>query len=254
VHVERSTRDRLFRLSLAAARDDLDAMLNAMYELGMIDPEVSRAEVRDAAVRIMAILDQARELSPKRMQEMAAEILDTFYAFPLMLPEELVYFFRATALLEGIGIRYDAHFNGVETVKPVVKRMRGELLAATAREPRHVARDLLGQAEHTLRALHDLVLRAEREELRLRAHPRDVVQQQRFVSLMVRRLLLGLFAAVMAIVTTLFYVRTGVWLVLLAGNLIALFFFLLVLVVPPHLLENPLRRTRGLRSGRVGRV
>jgi predicted unusual protein kinase regulating ubiquinone biosynthesis (AarF/ABC1/UbiB family) len=254
VHVERSTRDRLFRLALAAARDDLDAMLNAMYELGMIDPEVSRAEVRDAAVRIMAILDQARELSPRRMQEMAAEILDTFYAFPLMLPEELVYFFRATALLEGIGIRYDPHFNGVETVKPVVKRMRGELLAATAREPRHVARDLLGQAEHTLRALHDLILRAEREELRLRAHPRDVVQQQRFVSLMVRRLLLGLFAAVMAIVTTLFYVRTGIWLVLLAGNLIALFFFLLVLVVPPHLLENPLRRTRGLRSGRVGRV
>ncbi|HEX5520693.1 MAG TPA: hypothetical protein VFX29_03315, partial [Longimicrobiaceae bacterium] len=151
-------------------------------------------------------------------------------------------------------IRYDPHFNGVETIKPVVKRMRGELLAATAREPRHVARDLLGQAEHTLRALHDLILRAEREELRLRAHPRDIVQQQRFVSLMVRRLLLGLFAAVMAIVTTLFYVRTGIWLVLLAGNLIALFFFLLVLVVPPHLLENPLRRTRGLRSGRVGRL
>lgn len=250
VSVERGTREKLFRLALAAARDDLDAMINGMYELGMIDPEVSRTEIREAAAEIMAIIEQARELTPQRLQELVREIFDTFYIFPLVLPEELVYFFRATALLEGIGIRYDPHFNGVEAVKPVVHRMRGELLRATAREPREIAKDALGQAEQTLRALYGLVRRAEREELRVRTHPRDVLQQERFIGVMVRRLLLGLAASVMAIVATLVFVRTGNLIVLLIGNGGALFLFLLVLVIPKHLLENPLRRVRDVRRSK----
>jgi predicted unusual protein kinase regulating ubiquinone biosynthesis (AarF/ABC1/UbiB family) len=247
MQVERSTRERLFRVALAAGREDVDGIINGMYELGMIDPEISRAEVRDAAVRIMGILQRAQEVSHRRVQEMVQEILDAFYTFPLILPEELVYFFRAAALLEGIGLRYDPHFNGLEAVKPVVQRMRGEILGATGREAKRVARDLVGQAEHTLRALYDLVRRAEREELRFRAHPRDVLQQERFIGLMVRRLLLGLFASVLAIVSTLFFVSTGNWIVLALGNAAALFLFFLVLVIPKHLLENPLRRVREAR-------
>ncbi|HET8654781.1 MAG TPA: AarF/UbiB family protein [Longimicrobiaceae bacterium] len=254
VRVERSTRERIIRIALAAAREDVDGIINGMYELGMIDPEISRAEIRDAAVRIMDILQQVRELEPRRVQEMVQEILDTFYTWPLILPQELVYFFRAAALLEGIGFRYDPHFNGLDVVKPVVRRMGPELMTGTSRAPREVARDVLGQAEHTIRALYDLVSRAEREELRLRAHPRDVLQYERFAGLMVRRLLLGLFASVMAVVCTLVYVATHQWWILLLGNAVALFLFLVVLLIPKHLLENPLRRVREVRrSARIGR-
>jgi predicted unusual protein kinase regulating ubiquinone biosynthesis (AarF/ABC1/UbiB family) len=247
VQVERGTREKLFRLGLAAARDDVDGIINVMYELGMIDPEISRSEVRDAAVRIMAILEQARELSHRRMQEMVQEIFETFYTWPLILPEELVYFFRALVLLEGIGFHYDPNFNGLDIAKGVVQRMRGELLQAVRKEPRTMARSLLEDAEHTLRALHDLIRRTEREELRLRQHPRDVQNLERFIALMVRRLLLGVFAAVMAISSTLVFVATHSWFVLLAGNLIAVFVFLVVIVIPKHLLENPLRHARGVR-------
>jgi predicted unusual protein kinase regulating ubiquinone biosynthesis (AarF/ABC1/UbiB family) len=249
LQVGRSTRDRILQLSLAAARDDVDGIINGMYELGMIDPEISRAEIRDAAAQIMTILQQARGLSHRRIQEMVQEILDAFYTWPLMLPEELVYFFRASALLEGIGIRYDPHFNGLDVTRPVVERLRGEILRGTGRTPGVVARDLLGQAEHAVRALYDLVNRAEREELRLRAHPRDVMQREKFMGLVVRRLLLGLFASVMAIVSTLIFVATGNWMVLALGNATALFFFFVVLVVPIYLLENPLRRVRDARRG-----
>lgn len=250
VEVERGTRERLFRLGLAAARDDVDGIINAMYELGMIDPEISRAEIRDAAVRIMAILEQARSLSHRRIQEMVQDVFDTFYTWPLILPEELVYFLRALVLLEGIGLRYDADFNGIEVAKTVVQRMRGELLQAVRKEPRAVARTLVEDAEQTLRALHDLVRRTEREELRLRAHPRDVQNLERFIGLMVRRLLLGIFAAVMALSATLFFVATRSWIVLVLGNLVALFLFLVVIVIPKHLLENPLRHARAARRRR----
>lgn len=247
VSIERSTRERLFRLAVGAAREDVDAMVNVMYELGMIDPEVSRSEIRDAAVQIMRITQQARELEPRRIQEMVIDILDTFYSFPLMLPQELVYFFRAAALLEGIGFRYDPRFVGPDVVRPVVERMKDELLRHTMRAPGEMARDFAGQAEQAVRAVYDLVRRAEREELRVRAHPRDVLQVERFVGLMVRRLLLGLFASVMALVATLVFVRTGSWLVLGAGNAVALLLFLLIFLVPKHLLENPLRHARNVR-------
>ena len=253
VRVERTTRDRILRIALSAAREDPDGIINGMYELGMIDPEISRAEIREAAIRIMEILQTARKLGHRRVQEMVQEILDTFYAWPLVLPQELVYFFRATALLEGIALRYDPAFNGLNAAKPVIDRLKGEILMGPGREPVAAARDALGQAEHALRALYDLVGRAEREELRLRAHPRDVLQYERFAGLMVRRILLGLFASVMAVVSTLIFVAVGSWAILAVGNLLALALFLIVLVIPKHLLENPLRRARDVRRGMPGR-
>lgn len=249
VQVSRDSRDRLFQIATAAARDDVDGIINGMYELGMIDPEISRSEIRDAAVRIVAIIDQAKTLSHRKMQEMVQSILDTFYTWPLILPQELVYFFRATALLEGIGIRYDPHFTGLDAVKPVIGRLSGEILESTGRTPRQTARGVLEQTEHAVRALYDLVGRAEREELRFRAHPRDVLNMERYLGLMVRRVLLGMAAAVMAIVSSLIFVATGTWWVLLAGNAVALFLFLLVLLVPAYLLENPWRRVRDVRRG-----
>ena len=69
---------------------------------------------------------------------------------------------------------------------------------------------------------------------------------------MVRRILLGLFASVMAIVSTLIFVAIQSWLVLAVGNALALFLFLIVLVIPKHLLENPIRRARDVRRGGPG--
>jgi hypothetical protein len=72
----------------------------------------------------------------------------------------------------------------VVAVKPVVARMRGEILAGSVKAPGAIARDVIGQAEHTVRALYELVSRSEREELRLRAHPRDVLHHERYLGLM----------------------------------------------------------------------
>jgi hypothetical protein len=111
----------ILRLALAAGRDDLDGMINGMYELGMIDPRSPAAEIREAAAEILASSSASGSWASRRAQEMIRDIMDTFYTWPLMLPRELVYFFRAAALLEGIGFRYDPAFNGLETVRPVIR-------------------------------------------------------------------------------------------------------------------------------------
>ena len=114
LRLTRSTRDQLLRVSIAAARADVDDLINGMYELGMIDPEITRAEVRDAAGEILGIIERARELGPRTVQKAVREIMDTFYTWPLILPRELVYFFRAAAILEDrLPVR--PHFNGLRS-------------------------------------------------------------------------------------------------------------------------------------------
>ena len=247
VKLSRSTRDSLIKISLAAGRDDLDSMINGMYELGMIDPDISRAEVRDAAVEILGIIGRVRELGSRQVQEMVQDIMDTFYTFPLQLPRELVYFFRAITLLEGIGIRYDAGFNGLEVARPVIQEMKGELLRSQVREPQELARGLMDELRVGFTAIRDVVVRAEREEFRVRVHPRDFLSAERFLSLQVRRVLLSIFALTIALITSITFIELHNYILLTAGLLVALVMFVIVLLLPTHLLENPMRHARGIR-------
>jgi predicted unusual protein kinase regulating ubiquinone biosynthesis (AarF/ABC1/UbiB family) len=248
LQMSRSTRESILRLALAAGREDLEAMITGMYELGMIDPQISRAEIRDAAVEILAIVDRVRELGMRRAQEMIHEIMDTFYTFPLILPRELVYFFRATALLEGIGFRYQPTFNGLETARPVIRRMRTELLQATMREPKEIARGVVEEIRTGFAAVREVLGRAEREEFRVRVHPRDLMQFERFLQLQVRRMLLSIFAVTTAMISAITFIAIRNYWLLLGGLAIALVMFVIVLFLPTHLLENPMRHARGLKA------
>jgi len=247
VQLDRSTRDNILRVALAAGRDDLDGIIGGMYELGMIDPEISRAEVRDAAAEILVVIERMRELGVRRVQQMVQEIMDTFYTWPLILPRELVYFFRASALLEGIGFRYDPAFMGLDIARPVIRDMRGDLMRATRKEPKDIALGLVDEIRTTINAVKDVVIRADREEFRVRVHPRDILQFERFLLLQVRRILLSVFALTAALIASITFLALHNWWLLSVGLIISLIMFILVLLLPTHLLENPLRHARGLR-------
>ncbi|MGQ0561085.1 MAG: ABC1 kinase family protein [Gemmatimonadota bacterium] len=247
VQLDRSTRDRILRVALAAGRDDLDGLISGMYELGVIDPEISRSEIRDAAGEILAVIERMKELGLRRVQQMVQEIMDTFYTWPLMLPRELVYFFRAAALLEGIGFRYDPAFLGLDIARPVIRDMKGELLRATKKEPKDIALGIMDEVRTTIAALRDVMIRADREEFRVRVHPRDILQFERFLLLQVRRILLTIFALTAAVIASITFIALRNYWLLGAGLLVSLVMFLIVFFLPTHLLENPLRHARGLR-------
>ncbi|MGH7466396.1 MAG: ABC1 kinase family protein [Longimicrobiales bacterium] len=252
VKLSRSTRDNLVKLALAAGRDDLDSMINGMYELGMIDPDISRAEIRDAAVEILAIITRIRELGVHQVQDMVQDIMNTFYTWPLLLPRELVYFFRAVALLEGIGFRYDPAFNGLDIARPVIKDMKDELLRAQLRQPQEVARNVFDDVRSGFNAIRDVITRAEREEFRVRVHPRDILHLERFGLLQVRRILLSIFALTIALIASITFLALRNPFLLTGGLLVAVVMFVVVLFLPTHLLENPLRHARGIRPPSPG--
>ena len=246
-HVPRWIREQILNVALAVGREDLDGMINGMYQLGMINPEVSRGEIREAATEIMEVLEQFRTTNRGRIQEIVLQIFDTFYTWPLMLPRELVYFLRAAALLEGIGFRYDPNFDGLSFVRGLVRAHRAEIMRATGREPVAVAKSVLGEAQATLRSLRDVVGRAEREELRVRMHPRDLALHERFLHLQARRVLLSIFATATALISSILYIAISNEWLLAAGLTLSLILFVLVFFIPAHLLENPLRHARGIR-------
>jgi predicted unusual protein kinase regulating ubiquinone biosynthesis (AarF/ABC1/UbiB family) len=247
LRVPKWTREAILNLALAVERENLEGTINGMYQLGMISPDISRGEVREAATEIMRIIERARGSSRDRIQEIVQRIFDTFYTWPLLLPQELVYFFRTSVLLEGIGYRYDEGFNGLQLLRRVIGESRREIYRSTGREPTTLARDLLAEAQSTLGAVRDLLSRAQREELRVRMHPRDVQGQERILHLQARRLLLSIFAAATAVITAVLFIAVRSYWLLAAGFLLSLVMFFLVFLIPSHLLENPLRHARGIR-------
>lgn len=250
VQLDASTRDRILRVALAAGRNDLDGIIGGMYELGMIDPEISRSEVRDAAGEILEVIERMKELGVRRVQQMVQEIMDTFYTWPLILPRELVYFFRASALLEGIGFRYDPAFLGLDIARPVIVEMKGDLLRATKREPKDIALGIWDELRNTVGAVRDVMIRADREEFRVRVHPRDILQFERFLLLQIRRVLLTIFALTSAMIASITFIALRNYWLLGAGLVISLVMFLIVFFLPTHLFDNPMRHARGLRPRR----
>jgi predicted unusual protein kinase regulating ubiquinone biosynthesis (AarF/ABC1/UbiB family) len=248
LEVPRWTRESILNIALALGREDLDGVINEMYRLGMISPEVSRGEIREAAAEILHIVERAKTTNRKRIvEEITSAVLDTFYTWPLLLPQELVYFLRTAMLIEGLAFRYEPDFDGLSFIRGVVRANRGELVRTTGHQPAQMARSFVEEAQTAVRSVRDLVTRAEREELRVRVHPRDVQAQERFLHLQARRLLLSIFATATAVISSILFLAIRNWWLLGAGLMVSLVMFVIVLFLPTHLLENPLRHARGIR-------
>jgi len=244
VRVEKETRAQLIQTIMSAARQDVDGVIAGFYELGILDPEVDRGTIRDAARSLMSIAFTP-DAKPRQIQRIVNEVMATFYRWPIVLPSELVYFARATALAEGIAVRYEPNFNAVTFALPVFERMSGALLAsAYAGGGRDLVQSALGELTAIVRELRDVVHRAGRDELRVRWHPRDVIEMQRFIAGQTRRLMLGVFASTIFLGGVALYVVGHSLAVLLVSAIVSLLCFAVILVIPVHLLSNPLRGFR----------
>lgn len=248
IPVERELRTKLARLVLNAAQGDADGVINSFYELGILDPDADRAAVQDAAAKVVQLVGQ-RGASVRQIGKLMDEILWSFYDWPLMLPSDLVYFGRASALVEGLAIRYDPNVNVAQELKPLLDRWRPRLMSVLlGQEPQAGLGDWAKELTQGVRSIRDLIRRVEREELKVRWHPRDVGELQRFIGTQVRRLLLAVFAFTVGLITSIVYLAVRRLEVLVVGLLISFTMFTIVFVLPSHLFQNPLRfKGRSLR-------
>jgi hypothetical protein len=94
----------------------------------MVAPNTTPETMRTLVTTLLdiAYTDGSME---SRARAVADRVMHELFAWPIVLPGELVYFARTAALIEGIGARYDRDFNSIQVASPVVLKMRRELLA-----------------------------------------------------------------------------------------------------------------------------
>ncbi|MEO6444611.1 MAG: AarF/UbiB family protein [Gemmatimonadaceae bacterium] len=127
VDVPREMRWQLVTTVFAAIRRDTDGVIGGFQSLGFVEPGSDMSAIRTLADTLMTLAFE-RTTTMERIQLMADQVMATLYDFPIRLPSEMVYFARTAALIEGLGTRYDPHFNPVTFASPIAVRMRGRIV------------------------------------------------------------------------------------------------------------------------------
>lgn len=236
-----ATRIELLRMVYAVVRNDVDTIVDGFYALDMVDPEINRAVMVDAAQKLLDI-QLNTDVTPRQMQVIAQEILDTFYKFPLRLPNQLVYLMRASTLVEGIALSYYPDFISIKRAKPIVKQMLVEIAFQGEKPIGQRLRDGAREIYVTARDLGRLVRRAEREQFRVRIHEADLMEMERFFNSFLRRFLTGLGICTLVLVSAL---RGPGSMIFLGSAVVFLVLFVTMLVAVP--LPKGARRRRNVR-------
>ena len=227
------TKLELLKLVYAVVKNDIDGIVDGFYRLGMVDADINRGVMRDAAATLMSI-QLKDDVTPRQVQEIAQEIIDTFYRFPLRLPDNLVYLFRASSLVEGTALQYDPRFNAVIEATPIVKRMLVEIAFRGKKPIGERAKDAAEEAVITVRELARIIHRLEREQLRLRIHEADIFEIERYFTVFLRRVLGGIGLAALAVILTMILANAGlpILLALVLLLIVAVFLFVTFLPLP----------------------
>ena len=122
-------RRHILDTAFAAIRQDARGVTDGMYALGVVEPGADRAQIERLA-QLLIDMGTSRTTTQERIDLLTQQIMDELYDWPIRLPSDLVYYGRTASLIEGIGVRYDPHFNPIQAASPVLFRMRGSLLTS----------------------------------------------------------------------------------------------------------------------------
>ncbi len=237
IRIDKEVKKELLKTAIAGVKMDIDGMVDGFYKLGIIDPDINETTIKEAVKALLEIRTK-RYYSPRRIQELANHIFNTFYKFPLNLPSSLVYLFKTAALIEGIGLRYDPNFNGINDATPIVKRMLGRALEEEIISPIDLVIERIVSLYQLFKKSEKVIEKADREELKVRLHPIDIIGVEFFMTEVAKRIILGLFAIANGIITAMIYLKTENILVLLIGLLISGIIIMLLLLIPIRAYER----------------
>jgi len=250
VEITSDFRQHLVKAVASAVRSDVDGVIDAAYKLDMLESDVSPSTVREAAQAIISIhLD--KNLTQRQIQEISYQVLNTFYRFPLRLPSNLVYILRTAALIEGLGIAYDPHFNSLTTAIPIYKRILERSLGPSVWPTMKERVTKEGIALYALlKDMEDVFSRAGRDQLRIRVNPADMDGLEKFISHLFRRVVMTISGVGLAVVSSILYLRIGSVLLLVLGLLVSFWLIALVFFLPnPQ--RYPFRVRRARKAGRI---
>ena len=129
IRVTRERRKVLVDTVFAAIQNQTAGVVDGFYALGLVEPGADRAVI-ERLVNMLLDLAAQRTTTRERVEMLTREIMKEHYNWPIRLPSDLVYFARTSALIEGVGVRYDPEYNPIMSAGPSLWRMRRELFAS----------------------------------------------------------------------------------------------------------------------------
>ena len=203
-HMDPFIQDRIVEFYTAVARQDIDAILDALIQMGSLSPTVDRDLMND--IFELAITDlKGGDVDQYRIQQIVRQIEDTIYEFPLRLPPNLALVIRVATVVEGVCVALDPEFDFIsvgrryltaqgyieEGVRQYVGDRRGEV------------RDAAESVVRVPPKLESAVDRMNRGDLKVTANIRD---SDNYFDRLARRLVLGLVFAAGIVSTTVLFV------------------------------------------------
>jgi predicted unusual protein kinase regulating ubiquinone biosynthesis (AarF/ABC1/UbiB family) len=108
--VEERIQDKIIDFYIGIANQDIDAILDALIEMGTLSPDADRETMGN--VMELAIQDvRGEEVDHHRVQEVVGQVEDTIYEFPLRLPANLALVLRVATVVEGVCVTLDSNFD-----------------------------------------------------------------------------------------------------------------------------------------------
>lgn len=232
IRISESFKQHMIRGAVALAHRDLDGLITEMYGLQIVEPGTNKAMLRELAELFLEIQEQGK-LSSRKMQQVVNMLMEVFYEFPFTIPSEAVYIGRAASLIEGIGFIHDPWFDYVAIARPLIKEMAQEFLQEELQgDTLETLQKWVMRSYQTVTALQDVIIKADREQMRIRLHPADLQGLSTIVGGAVRKILIGLFAVLLGVVSAIIYLRNGDTFILSMGILLSGFWILLLLLLP----------------------
>jgi predicted unusual protein kinase regulating ubiquinone biosynthesis (AarF/ABC1/UbiB family) len=193
-YVDPFVQDRIVEFYGAIARQDINAILDALVEMGTLSPEADREVMGD--VMELAIADaRGQDVEQYRVQQIVQQVEDTMYEFPLRLPSNLALVLRVATVVEGVCVTLDPDFDFISVATSYLGE-EGYLEEGAREYVRERGQELREAADATLRIppkLESALDSIERDSVTVEA---EVSDPQEYFETLGRRVVLGLaFAA-----------------------------------------------------------
>jgi predicted unusual protein kinase regulating ubiquinone biosynthesis (AarF/ABC1/UbiB family) len=221
-YVDPFIQERLSDFYGAVVRQDIDAILDALVEMGTLSPRADRDLMAD--IMELAITDlQGGDIDDYRIQQIVNRVEDTIYEFPLRLPANLALVLRVATVVEGVCVTLDPDFDFI-SVSTAYLTEEGYVEQSIRTYVRDRGADLRAAAVSAVQVpskLESVLDTMERGNLQVAA---DLQDPEKHFRRLARRLVYGMTVAAGIVSTTVLFVAAtplaagvGAVLTLLAG-------------------------------------
>ncbi len=132
--------EKIIDFYIAVANQNINAILDALVEMGTLSPEADRQVMAD--VMELAIADvRGEDIEQYRVQQVIEQVESTIYDFPLRLPQNMALVLRVATVVEGVCVTLDPDFDFIEVatdylseegyLEDTARRLAGEAATQT---------------------------------------------------------------------------------------------------------------------------